>query len=43
MDFADALHLCSSVPTVKEFATFDQALAEKAAGIEGATQVRLVA
>ena len=42
MDFADAIHLHSCVPTVTEFATFDQALAKKAAGIEGSTRVHLV-
>ena len=42
MDFADALHLFSCVPTVTEFATFDQALASKAPGIEGAARVQLL-
>lgn len=39
MDFADALHLFSCVPTVTEF---DLALAKKAPGVEGATQVHLI-
>ena len=42
MDFADALHLFSCVPTVTEFATFDQALAKKAAGLEDTMRVRLI-
>lgn len=42
MDFADALHLFSCVPTVTAFATFDQALAKKATGVEGGTRVHLV-
>lgn len=42
MDFADALHLFSCVPSVTEFATFDQTLAKRAPGIEGATRVQLL-
>ena len=42
MDFADALHLFSCVPTVTEFATFDLALAKKAPSVEGAARVHLI-
>ena len=42
MDFADALHLFSCAPTVTEFATFDQALAKKAPGVEGAKRIHLI-
>ena len=42
MDFADALHLFSCVPSVTEFATFDQTLAKRAPGIEGATRVQFL-
>jgi hypothetical protein len=42
MDFADALHLFSSMPTVTEFATFDLGLAKKAPQGEGAVRARLL-
>lgn len=42
MDFADALHLSSSAPTVTEFATFDQGLAKKAPQDAAAVCVRLL-
>lgn len=42
MDFADALHLCSSAPAVSAFATFDRALARKVDARSGAKPVRLL-
>lgn len=38
VDFAAALPLFSCVPTLTEFAPFDQALAKKATGVEGAVE-----
>lgn len=40
LDFADALHRSSSVPTAAEFATFDLVSAKKAPRGEGAVRVR---
>lgn len=43
LDFADALHLSSSGTAVTEFATFDRALARKAASKEIGPRVNLLA